>query len=155
MQVEYINPFLNATKNVIETMANTKVTNEKPALKKGNLSWGIVTGIIGIASARLKGHMVISFDEGSILGIVSGMLGEEFKEVNKDVVDAVGELTNMICGGAKKELSELGSTFDLAIPLMVVGKNVEISQLSTGPVVTIPFATQGGRFVLEATLIDR
>ena len=155
MKVEYINPFLNATKNVIETMANTKESHDKPALKKGNLSWGIVTGVIGIASAQLKGHMVISFDEPSILGIVSGMLGEEFTQVNRDVIDAVGEITNMICGGAKKELSEQGFMFDLAIPLMIMGKNIEISQLSTGPVVTIPFTTERGTFVLEANLLDR
>ena len=155
MKVEYINPFLKATKNVIETMANTKVTNDKPSLKQGNLSWGVVSGIIGMASSKLTGHMVISFDEKCILGIVSGMLGEDFKEINKDVVDAVGELTNMICGGAKKELSEAGYTFDLALPLMVMGQNVEICQLSKGPVLTIPFTTDKGKFVLEANLMDR
>ncbi len=155
MKVEYINPFLLATKNVIETMANTKVSNDKPALKQGNLSWGVVTGLIGMASEKLKGHMVISFDEPCILGIVSGMLGEEFKEINKDVVDAVGEITNMICGGAKKELSESGYVFDLAIPLMIMGKNVEITQLSKGPIISIPFSTDKGRFVVEANLQER
>ena len=155
MKVEYINPFLNATKNVIETMANTPVTAEKPALKKGNMSWGVVTGIIGMASDKLKGHMVISFDAPCILGIVSGMLAEEFTEVNQDVVDAVGEITNMICGGAKKELSEMGYLFDLAIPLMIQGKDIEITQFTKGPVVTIPFTTARGKFVVEANLIER
>ena len=155
MHVEYINPFLNATKNVIETMANVKVSNEKPGLKKGILSWGVVSGVIGMASDKLKGHMVISFDEPCILGIVGGMLGEEFKQINQDVVDAVGEITNMICGGAKKDLNDLGYKFDLAIPLMIVGKNVEITQLTKGPVLSIPFATATGRFVVEANLVER
>ena len=155
MKVEYINPFLNATRNVIETMASTKVVNEKPTLKQGNLSWGVISGIIGMASKNLQGHMVISFDEASILGIVSAMLGEEFKKIDQDVIDAVGEITNMICGGAKKELSEKGYMFDLAIPLIVIGKDMEIAQLSKGPVLSIPFSTDKGKFVVDANLLER
>ena len=79
MKVDYIKPFLEAAKTVIETMAFTPVTAGKPALKQDNLTWGVVSGVIGLASAKLKGNMVLSFDEGSILGIVSKMLGEEFK----------------------------------------------------------------------------
>jgi chemotaxis protein CheX len=155
MKVEFINPFLNATINVIQTMAATKVQPGKPELKTGNLSWGVVSGIIGMASEELQGHMVISFDAPCILGIVSGMLGEEMKKVDQDVADAVGEITNMICGGAKKELSEMGYRFDTAIPLMIMGKDVEISQLSKGPVLTIPFTTEKGKFVVEANLMPR
>ena len=154
MKVDYINPFLEAAKTVIETMAFTPVTAGKPALKQDNLTWGVVSGVIGLASAKLKGNMVLSFDEGSILGIVSKMLGEEFKSVNQDVVDAVGELTNMISGGAKKALSEKGFAFDMALPVMIVGKDVAIVPLSKGPVVAVPFETEKGKFVIEANLME-
>ena len=152
MNVEYINPFLNAATNVIQTMAFTKVIPGKPALKTNNLSYGVVTGIIGLASDRLKGNMLLSFDQSAILAIVSKMLDEQFTEVNKDVVDAVGELTNMISGGAKKELSEKGFTFDMAVPVVITGEGVEISQLSKKPTIQIPFETEDGIFVVEANL---
>jgi len=155
MKAEYINPFLNAAKNVIETMANLSVKNEKPSLKQGNLSWGVISGLVGMASEKLKGHMVISFDLPCILGIVSNMLSEQYTEITEDVIDAVGELTNMICGGAKKELSEMGYVFDLAMPLMITGKDVEITQFGKGPVISIPFVTEKGRFVVEANLTER
>ena len=154
MKAEHINPFLKATVNVIQTMANTKVTPGKPEIKTGNLSWGDISGIIGVAGKQLKGHMVISFENSCIIGIVHGMLGEEYKTISKEVVDAVGEITNMICGGAKKDLSELGYAFDLAIPLMIQGKNVEITQLSKGPVYSIPFNTDKGKFVVEANISE-
>jgi len=32
------------------------------------------------------------------------MFGEEMKEINNEIADAVGELTNMISGQARKEL---------------------------------------------------
>jgi len=67
-------------------------------------------------------------------------------------VNAVGELTNMICGGAKAQLAKLNHKFDLATPTMVVGKGVEISYYSNAPTIVIPFSTEHGDFVIEANL---
>lgn len=155
MKVEYINPFLSATINVIETMAMTKVTPGKPGLKQGNKSWGSVTGVIGLASAGLKGNAMVSFEEKAIVSIVGRMLGEEFHSVTKDVVDAVGEITNMIVGNAKREFSEKGYLFDMAIPIMLVGKDIEISQLTKGPTLSVPFSTDVGTFVVEANFSEK
>lgn len=152
MKAEFINPFLESTKKVIETMAFTEVEPGQPAVKTDNLTWGTVTGIIGLASEKLTGTMLVSFEADSILAIVSNMLGEEFKEVNEEVVDAVGEITNMISGQAKKIFSEQGYSFDMAVPVMVKGENVEITQLSGTPGLRIPFSTASGHFVVEAVL---
>ena len=154
MRVEFINPFLEAAKSVIETMAFTPVTAGSPSVKHNNLTWGVVSGVIGLASAQLKGNMVLGFDEPSILGIVSKMLGEEFQSIGPDVVDAVGELTNMISGVAKSSLSEKGFSFDMASPVMIVGKDVAIIQLTKAPVIVVPFETDKGKFVIEANLSE-
>jgi chemotaxis protein CheX len=154
MKVEYINPFLSATISVIETMAMTKVTPGKPGLKSGNKSWGSVTGIIGMASDKLRGNAIVSFEEKAILGIVSRMLSEDFTSVSQDVLDAVGEITNMIVGNAKRDFSEKGYVFDMAIPLMVVGKDLEMSQMGKGPTVSVPFGTEFGNFVVEINFLE-
>ena len=70
MKAEFINPFLNAAKNVLETMAQTQVTPQKPRLKDGTTSYGEVTGIIGMTSAEITGSMIVSFTEKCILKIV-------------------------------------------------------------------------------------
>jgi len=151
MKAEYINPFLNAAKNVIQTMARIQVKSSKPQLKTNNTTFGKVSGIIGMASATISGNMIISFQEQCILNIVANMLMEPIKtEIDNDVIDAVGELTNMICGGAKAELSQLGHSFDLATPTMVVGKDIEISNYSQSPTIVIPLSTEHGDFVIEA-----
>lgn len=152
MNVEYINPFLLATKNVIETMAFTQVSAGKPYLKKDSRTWGVVSGLIGLAGEQVSGNMLLSFDEPSILHIVSKMLGEEFKSVSKDVTDAVGELTNMISGNAKVELNKTGLQFEMAIPATIIGKDVEITQMAPAPTVVIPFSCEAGKFVVEANL---
>ncbi len=156
MKAEYLNPFMHATKNVLETMAQTKVTALKPHLKEGVGTHGDITGIIGMASETVEGNMVISFSEKCILPIVAKMLMEEpKKQLDADIVDAVGELTNMICGGAKAELGKLGLTFNLATPTMVTGKGVEIHYRSEAPIIVIPFSTEFGEFVIEANLLDK
>lgn len=114
MKAEYLNPFMSATKNVLETMAQMSVTSEKPKLKEDNRTHGEVTGVIGLASDTVEGSMVISFSQPCILKVVSSMLMEAQKDaIDDDIIDAVGELTNMICGGAKAELSKLGLNFNL------------------------------------------
>ena len=155
MDVELITPFVSSTVNVLRTMAATELKVGKIASKSSKLTEGVVTGIIGMASAEISGNMVLSFDKASILGIVKRMLMEEFTEITNDVVDAVGEITNMVCGGAKGELNKKGYVFDMATPVMIVGEKVEITQLTEGPTMIIPFITQDGKFVVEANLTKK
>ncbi|MFU8819827.1 MAG: chemotaxis protein CheX [Desulfurivibrio sp.] len=156
MKAELINPFLKATKNVIETMAQTQVKSGQPHVKKDNLAYGEVTGVIGMSSDTISGSMIVSFSANAILKIVANMLMESPRlKIDEVVVDAVGEITNMICGGAKAELARINHKFDLATPTMVVGKGVEISYYSSTPTIVIPFETAEGCFVVEANLNPR
>ena len=153
MKAEVINPFLHAAKNVMETMCQTPVKAKKAKLKEDNLTFGEVTGVIGMASEGTSGCMVLSFSEKCILQIVANMLMEPPKEkVDDEIVDAVGELTNMICGGAKAQLAKLNYKFDLATPTMILGKGVEITYHSDAPTIVIPFTSEHGNFVIEANL---
>jgi chemotaxis protein CheX len=156
MKVEFINPFLSATKNVLETMCQTTVKANKPSLKQDTMSYGAITGIIGMASSTISGCMVLSFSEACILRVVANMLYEEPKnKIDEDIIDAVGELTNMICGGAKAQLAKLNHKFDLATPTMITGKGIEIAYHTEAPTIVIPFTTDYGDFVVEANLAEK
>ncbi len=148
MDVKLINPFISATVEVLETMAFTKANVGKPYLKKEEIAAGDVSGVIGLTGER-NGSVSVSFAEECILKIVSNMLGEEYSVVNDDIKDAVGELTNMISGQARKTLDGIGYKFDAAIPTVVVGKDHVISHISSGPMIAIPFDTPNGSFTIE------
>ena len=49
MDVKLVNPFLEATVNVLKTMAFTDVTAGKPFLKDGKEAHGDITGIISFS----------------------------------------------------------------------------------------------------------
>ncbi len=156
MKAEFINPFLQASKNVLETMCQTHVHPQKPFLKEDKNTYGDVTGIIGMASAEVSGCMILSFSEKCIVNVVANMLMEDPKDtIDDEIIDAVGELTNMICGGAKATLGKMNHKFDLATPTMITGKGVEISTLSDSPTIVIPFDTEYGGFVIEANLVEK
>ncbi len=152
MKAEYINPFINAAINTISTMASTVPTPGQPFLKPDKKTFGPATGVIGMGGAAVAGNMAISFDEPCILGIVSRMFMEDIVTIDDDILDAVGELTNVIAGGAKAEMSERGLVFDMATPFMLRGQGVEIAQFAKVPIVVIPFKTEFGNFVVESNL---
>jgi chemotaxis protein CheX len=77
------------------------------------------------------------------------MLGEEQKEINDVVKDAVGELTNMISGDSRRRLQEIGHNFQGAIPSVVSGSGHEVKHISKGPILSIPFTTVAGKFTVE------
>lgn len=148
MDVRLVNPFINATINVLETMAFVNVEAGKPYLKKDNVAVGDVSGVLGLTGVA-NGTIAVTFEEKCILTVVSNMFGETMTILNNEISDAVGELTNMISGQARRELEEMGKVFKAAIPSVVTGRNHSITHYSDGPKIAIPFNTDNGEFTIE------
>ena len=121
MDVKMINPFLAAAMHVLKTMAQVDAKPGKPFLKKDDVAIGDVSAIIGITGAA-QGSMALIFTEQCTKDIASNLLGVPFTELNHEVRDAVGELTNMICGDARRRLAEEGLVLQAGIPTIVSGK---------------------------------
>jgi chemotaxis protein CheX len=151
MDVEYINPFLNGTLEVLKTMASFQPVPEKPYVKKDDLAHGDVSGIIGITGDAI-GSLAISFSESCICDIVGRMLGETFTTINHDVLDAVGELTNMISGVSRTHLEKKGMTVFAAIPSVVFGSNHTITHILKSPSIVIPFSSPSGPFFVDVCI---
>ena len=98
---------------------------------------------------KTKGAISVSFTEKSILSIVSKMPGEEMKEMNEEIKDAMGEITNMISGQARQRLDELGRSLKAAIPTVIMGNNHTINHITACPIIAIPFDTDNGSFAIE------
>lgn len=148
MDVKLVNPFINATINVLETMAFMTVDAGQPYLKKDNVAVGDVSGVLGLTGVA-NGTIAVTFEQKCILQVVSNMFGETMSELNSEIADAVGELTNMISGQARRELEEMGKVFKAAIPSVVTGRNHSITHYSNGPKIAIPFYTDNGEFTIE------
>ncbi len=148
MKVEMINPFLNAAVNVLSTMAFVEARPGKPFLKKDKTAIGDITGIIGI-TGETNGSLSITFSQACIEKVVGNMFGEAVDGITDEVRDAVGEITNMISGDARRKLDEMGINLKAALPTVISGPGHNIRHINNGPCVAIPFDTEFGSFLVE------
>src|SRR5262245_39122218 len=105
MKAEYINPFMTSLANAFDTMLSCPVQRGKLALKSAATPQFEVSGVIGLSGTAV-GTVVLSLSREVAMKATSVMLMTDAAELNSDVVDAVGELTNMVAGAAKAELEE-------------------------------------------------
>ena len=149
MNVEFVNPFISGLLNVMETMAQTELKPGKPKRKQSDVAQGDVSGLIGMVGPQVKGSMSITFDENLALTIMERMVGERPEKLDAEVGDMVGEVTNMICGNAKRDLAEKGFEFGMATPIVVSGKQHTISHQVDGSKLIMPFMCDAGLAHME------
>jgi len=149
MRAEFVNPFLLSMLNVMSTMANLELTPGKPQRKTDERALGDVSGLIGMIAPQTRGSMSVSFQKGLALEAMRRMLGEAPNEINDEVTDMVGEITNMVTGGAKRLLAEKGFDFEMATPMVVSGPGHTISHHAKGPRIFMPFESEYGRAIIE------
>ena len=150
MQVDYINPFIDSLTNVFQTMLKCKPRRGKICLQHERVSKHSVSGVIGL-SGGAKGTVVLSLSEEVALKAASTMLRTEVTEVNEDVVDAIGELTNILAGGAKAELEQY--QLSVSLPNVVIGEGHEIRFPHEVTPIHVPFETDWGSLSIEVGFV--
>lgn len=150
IDVNFINPFLSATIDVLKIQCGTSAKPGAPFRKDPAEKYsGDISGVIGLVSQAFNGSVVISFNEKTFLQIISRMLGENVTSITKETEDGAGELTNIIFGQAKIKLNEMGYGIKTALPSVVTGANHSVLQMTNGPRIVIPFQSDVGPFFIE------
>ncbi|MBD3391844.1 MAG: chemotaxis protein CheX [Chitinivibrionales bacterium] len=152
MDVAYVNPFIQSTINTFKTMIDLDVKPGKPALSREGEHTYDVSGIIGL-SGKAQGSIALSFPKSMALKIVSKMLEQQVKVIGPELTDGIGELTNIVAGSAKAELSPIvKDTLSISLPNVVVGKNHSVTRPSGLPGIVVPFSSSIGDFAVEIAL---
>jgi len=138
MDAKLINSFINAARTVFKTMLSMEMDMDKPFVKPTSSTSGDITGVIGFAGDK-KGTMCISIKQKGALYIYSMLIGDDKPGITAEVVDAIGELTNIISGQARKELEGNGINLKAAIPTVIVGSGLELHFIGRLPVLSLPF----------------
>lgn len=150
--VELINPFIDATVEILQGTAGIKAEKVGIALRKDDHISGDISAIAPLRGNKFEGSLAIAFDTACFLEVVKGMLGEEFKEITPEISDAAAEICNQIFGRAKKILNEAGHGILPTIPSIVIGKSHQIRHVVGGPCIAIEFKTPLGHFTVETVL---
>jgi chemotaxis protein CheX len=127
LKAKYVNPFIKASKDILNQTTKMDFEVGKPYLKSSPCSGDKVIILIGI-TGDIKGQAMISTGENVALNIVSGMMGgmavTELDEMSKS---ALSELGNMILGNTATLLYNSGVKIDITPPTLLVGDKVFIS----------------------------
>lgn len=79
-----------------------------------------ISSVVGF-TGRLSGMLGMHFSTDMACKVASGLLGMPVTELDENVRDAIGELSNMLAGGLKKQLSSTDNMFKISIPTIVSG----------------------------------
>ena len=87
-------------------MLNIDMTMDRPTLRNDKNTSGDVTGVMGFAGDGdgRRGMMSISFSRKGALHTYKTLMGDDRGDMDSEVVDAIGELTNIISGQSRKSL---------------------------------------------------
>jgi chemotaxis protein CheX len=147
IDIDYINPVIAGLEEVFKTMLNCKIERTGLGLMENNQALYPVSGIIGV-SGKGVGTVVLSMQEKVAIKAAEVMLMmDDLKEVDDDVLDAVGELTNMVCGDAKAKLAQY--QLSISLPNILCGDNCRLHFPQNSSPISIPFKCEWGALALQ------
>lgn len=149
MKVEYINPFIEAIDDTFKTMCSITVerNGDLKISKPGMASTYDLVGVIGLSGA-VKGAVMMTMEPAVGRKVVMKFL-DDTTVTDSDLMDAFGEILNIISGAAASKLGKV----KLALPTVITGKNPEIYSPPSSPWVIIPMKfPEGGEFDVKVAI---
>lgn len=152
MKAVHINPFLDSTLNMFESMSGRRPQPGQKSLLKNFYShrWD-VSGVIGVTGA-VEGIITIRMTKIMVekLLVKSNILFSDLDDFSELASSMVGEMANVIAGNALSELEQYD--MDITVPIVIQGKDHTISWPHNNPVIVIPFASAFGPFEVCVSL---
>lgn len=151
MNVEYINPFIEAAQSVLKVLCNAEAVLGKVCMKSSPYSAGqmiIVVGVVG----EIRGQVCFELSQETAKNIASAMMGGmPFDEIGDIGKSAISEMGNMIMGNTCTLFGQKSIKVDITPPSLMSGNNIEISNQL--PTVAIPLSLEGyGVIVINVTM---
>ncbi len=147
MKSQYVIPFVDAIRNLFGTMLQTEVAFDRPELSDGTEPGHDVSAIVGF-TGRITGAVVLGFSQAVAEALVERFTANRFEMGHPDFADAVGELANMVAGGAKAALDTEGVS--ISCPSVIIGRHWVRQPRQR--VLRIPCRSESGAFIAEVCL---
>ena len=123
---KYVEAFVEVTVNTFSEFVGVEVSPKHPHFldpEKG-FEWDI-SAVIGLSGA-VRGAVIISMKAELAIKLTGLLTGMEHTEMDVDVVDAIGEINNIIAGNIKPKIPN-GEKIVISIPTIIKGKEHSIA----------------------------
>jgi chemotaxis protein CheX len=154
MNVEHINPFIEASKTVMKTVANIDVSLGRVYLKTSPYSSETLVVVVGLMG-ELRGQVIFSMDKNVAFKIASAMMmGMSITKLDEMSKSAIAESTNVILGNAATLFYNRGITIQITPPSLMMGNNIQISTPNM-KILSIPLIlSTGGKIEMDIALAE-
>jgi chemotaxis protein CheX len=149
--IDLIEQLAKSTEEVFETMVFKKLYQGRPIEGDSLRPRSNVVGLVGFGGS-LSGLVAFYTTLDAAQEIAGSMLGMPATEVNGEMPDAIGEVTNMIAGSFRLKLAERGETLAISIPSVTVGSDFYTKYASDVRRVLCPFRMDDKELCVELIL---
>jgi chemotaxis protein CheX len=136
---QYIQPFIDVCINVFKDFLGCELAVERPYfIDSHSVEEWDVSAVIGLAG-EARGAVVISMKKDLALKLTDILTESKHHSLDDEVVDAIGEIINIIAGNAKKGLEE-SFRLVISLPTIIEGKRHSIKWPNNqARIICIPF----------------
>lgn len=111
-----------------------------------------VIALLGFTGAW-SGTGMIQCSEPLACLIGSKLFLSEFSEVNDEVLDAIGEVTNMVIGNFKEDAADQLGPLNLGTPTVIFGDNFQTRMWQGHQWIEVPLCCEGETFRVRVCLV--
>jgi chemotaxis protein CheX len=140
---KYVQPFVDVCQSVFKDFIGNELVVDRPyfADKNAPHEWD-VSAVIGL-TGEARGAVVISMKEPLALKLTDILTGTPHSNLDDEVIDAIGEIVNIVAGNAKRGLEE-SFRLVISLPTIVRGKGHAIMWPNEqARIICIPFKIFG------------
>jgi chemotaxis protein CheX len=136
---QYIQPFIEVCKKVFKEFIGAELVLGRPYFAdKDTVNEWDLSAVIGL-TGEARGAVVISLKKELAVKLTDRLAGPGHRYQDDEVVDAIGEIINIIAGNAKQGL-EAAFKLVISLPTIIKGKEHSIKWPSTQTrIICIPF----------------
>lgn len=122
---------IDDTRNIFSTMMGLELMHLPLEVDPMNHFNDCISSMVGLAGTY---NGLISIHQPISLGtkVAGAMLDAELDQVDQDVLDALGEIANMVAGNFKQHLSKGGGDIRISTPSVATGRDYFISCKNAG-----------------------
>jgi len=150
MNVNYLNPFIEAAAEVLQVEVGASITRGPIALHRSPYTARDVTVTLSLIG-RVEGMVLYGLSTDTALQLVSTMMGEPIDELDELAQSGIAELGNVMTGRASIKLAQAGYDCDISTPTIILGCGTRISTLSLQRL-ALPLQTQYGSIEIHLAL---
>ena len=153
MNVNLLNPFIQAAVEVLKAEVSTDVSRGEITLQKSSLTSDDITVLINLIG-DVYGVVMYGMPMSTGLDMVSSIMGQQFTELNPLAQSGVAELGNVISGRATIRFAEAGYHSHISTPTILIGSEIQISTLDFSRI-AVPLQTKFGEFTVHLALKEK